>query len=558
MYRLTEFPITNKSANPNIGNFAVTIVDGELRVANVSRLNSYASVKPNYKIKNEAEVIGDFSLISSNGSNWRGWFGQGSQLIAEFDNSEITIRAEINVSINDFTLTYTCTNKINSSVEKEGLKFGGILGFFNRDNTVIEGDYLYAISGGVYSYSNERMSQRVKLDGIIQMIGDVDRVASESKEIVVKSFNYKSELAPVRLLNQPDGYDCGITISHHGHDNFIDNVNAVHFGISDETDPNYGTKGLSARGIKTTWSVYYESEAWAPGFDDPDQLAKNLELQSEGHEIIPHTTYTGSESRARVQGNLQPYEDNFNSRSWTDHGLASGVTSAGLASRGWDESDMDYYIVDLLESYGYDNAWSYEDILSLDRLNENIFGFPHFLLFKSKYLLKPVSGDPIWLWPSSNRPFSTKTLTAETLQTLIDECGSVDAHDYFTFDGNETDNVDGDGFYYDNGTNKVITNTLDDLLVEIKNKKDAGQVWNPTVGEWVDYNLQLKQLEITNHSASSFDVNNPATTISGCTFLIGKNQVVPKLNGVDMNYKSVQKGTICWADLPNGNHTITF
>lgn len=560
MYRLTNYIITRRSDQPNLGNYAVSLVQGELRIAAASQLGNYVSMRPHYRLKDQPETECDFTLEIASGRNYRGWYGENGSLFASYDDSNVTITITATVSRNDVEIQVDTTNKVQANIEVEGVRLRGDTNFLHRENSVIEGDYLHADGAdGIYTFNGDVLQKRVVLDGSVTYIGDQQRSAGTSKSVTIKTFNSQSELAPVRLLNQPSGYNAGLTISNHGHDNFLDSVKAVHFGSSDENAADYGIKGLSGRGIKTTWSVYYESEPWAPGFDDPDQLQLMLELQAAGQEICPHTTWTSGEHRTRAINNLPPYENNFNSKTWIDHGLGAGASTSGLASRGWDSSDMEYYILDLLEDYGYTNAWNYQDLDGIDRIGDNILGFAHKLLYQSRYLLKPNSGDPIWLWPSNNRPFALKTLTATTLQDLIDECGSCDAHDYFTFDGNEANGADDDGFFYQDGANKLITNTLDDLLVTIKLKVDAGQLWNPTCGEWADYNAMLKSVSVFNHAPGQFDVSNQnATTVQGCTFLIGKHNIQPKLNGVSMNTKSVKKGTIAWADLPVSVSNISY
>jgi hypothetical protein len=55
---------------------------------------------------------------------------------------------------------------------------------------------------------------------------------------------------------QPYGYDAVLTLTNHPDNETLDRIKAVAYGTSDESDPNYGTKGIAGRGIGWTKAVF--------------------------------------------------------------------------------------------------------------------------------------------------------------------------------------------------------------------------------------------------------------------------------------------------------------
>jgi hypothetical protein len=335
----------------------------------------------------------------------------------------------------------------------------------------------------------------------------------------------------------------------------IDRVRAVHFGSSDINSVDYGQKGLSSRGIKADWSTFAVTSTDNAGFDNADFKQILVDIKATGSEIIPHSLKSTGGNREEAILLLPEFNNSFLPNNWTDHGLSGGAENIGIASRGWDSEDAINYMLDLFEQYGFDMAWSYQDITG-DRVQENVIGFPHNIAYYNDHLKLPVSGNHVMLWKSSDRPFYYKWLN---LDNLIKNCGSVDSHDYLPISTREAVADDETSIavthYIDNGEVKITTG-FDNILQQIASKKAEGKIWNPTNTEWHEYFARLKKVRVKLVDNETYIITNDGDLIEGFTMLVYKSGITATLNTVAMQSKSAAAGTIVWGDLNSGENTL--
>ncbi len=463
----------------------------------------------------------------------------------------------------NLVLSYEVQYKQNQTIEIEGMigdSFGD-MGFDKYSNIAVEGspdcagyiDY-DKTRFGLLTYYGEWMShlkrdtevlytQRTRTAGT--------RYAAKLK--VMKGFS------AVQLLNQPNGRNATFTFVNHADYQTIPRQDGIMYGASSPSHPNRGVKGIISRGLKGTWTVFARSGGSGntrnEGLDNPEYMTACLALRDAGIEIIPHTISYEPASRAETQQYLQYYEP-FSPRNWVDHMIRPTRISSGLHSEGNDPAKPNNYIMDLLEDIDY--TWSYQDTPEMadvekNQLIDGRFAFPKYLLFQNQLLIRPQNGE-VWqyqnAWETMNY-FITNGMDVEPfIQELVDKCGVWTEHCYMALYSRQDIS-----WRNDNGT-MVITDEQDYILERVQNRVNSGEIWNPTMTEWLDYNVQLLNVEMKHKNSEIEIINNNENPINGCSFKINNYFNTPKLNGIAMNRKVVKNGIIVWCDLKIGESVM--
>ena len=500
------------------------------------------------------------NLIVNLDGVWHGWMGKGSNITGSLTTAEKSAVYSFNYTARGLEMKVDATYLTGVAVVNEGMQATvyGDMGFVKDKNVHAEGDtvvggYIDDSTFGVYTDYGDYQADLIHDPIGNEILRDTqNRVENERRiaKLVIDN-SYK----PMRILCQPNGIEATYTFSNHADLSSREAIMAIMHGSSDPEHPYYGVKGLVSRGLKGMWSTFDITVGSAYGFDDPDYLNVLLGLYSAGLEFGPHTFKDGLELRSLAETEFPKYETNFNSRNWTDHGLSSGGRSIGLSSLGWDVTEGDYYIMDLLELYGYEYCWAYQDVSmgNKNQWHEDRFAFPYYLVYQNPALSMPTYG-PMWQYKNASRAIRELVIGNRAHEDVIDEwieqCGVVTDHDYLALSLRDGEN-------YNSGTPYLITDKLDSIFAYMESKVASGELWNPTMSEFCDHFRKLRKVSIEDGNGQ-YIVTNTGDNVGGCSFLIGDAWVIPKVSGSPINYKHVTRGTICWMDLPNGDTTITF
>lgn len=488
------------------------------------------------------------------------WLGVGTIIDRTYEDAKRVITQQIKVLSRKVSISNQITYKTDVKIEYEGFKITSTIPFDKYKNIFATGSNQAIIDNtGMYfhngNYTYHRVLADINADFKWKQYHNAD---SENCELAIV-------LNPVaRILYQPDGYESSFTMSNHADSQTIESLRVVHYGNSNVNAPDYGTKGLTSRGIKADWSSYAPSSTVPPDpgvrlgwFDNVEYKTFLTALKAAGTEIIPHSLGTFTEERADAIIWLPEFQTAFVPTNWTDHDLLTGNGRIGIASKGWDVSDAEHYMMDLFEAAGFDKAWNYVDVVD-DLVSSTIYGFDHQIAYYNDHVILPVSGQPVLLWQSSDRPFFRNWLD---LQKLIDDLGHIDAHDYIANSISRlttADNLSMIYTHYTDGSDLKITTGFDRALQKIQAAKAAGKLWNPTNTEFHDYFKKLKAVKIELIDENTIKLTNPGSLIGGFSVLISKRNITPQIGLINMSKKEVKKGTIAWADLPTGESTITF
>ena len=322
---------------------------------------------------------------------------------------------------------------------------------------------------------------------------------------------------------QPYGYEGTLSFTNHPDFEKLAPLKAVAYGTENKLDPNYGKKGIIGRGLGWTKGVFVSGQA-APfmSLDNPDFKTLTDQMYQEGVEIVGHTITYFTDSRTVVASGLASLSE-YNARNWIDHYANDGLYNwENLASQGALKGDTNY-ILDILDQYNYQYAWSYID-LSTDNHEINMLkpettaDIRPILFYNNRIDDDPNDNKKIYLWSTEiTLKIPDDFYTSSKVDKLINERGVHIGHEYLGFSTCENH-----AWYIDlNDSNTIkIWPAFDSELAYIAQKRAEGLLWSPTMVRLGDYLVALKDVIITYNPDSSVTVtNNSSADITGVTLL---------------------------------------
>jgi hypothetical protein len=359
--------------------------------------------------------------------------------------------------------------------------------------------------------------------GATTSVNETQRSANDTYSASVTfAIDTNESLQYLVKTRQPYGYDAVLTFTNHPDSETLARIKAVAYGTENESDPSYGTKGIAGRGIGWTKGVFVSGQT---GADLQNASFKSLidQMYQDGVVIVGHSITPYTDSRAVVAAGLATLSQ-YNSRGWIDHSASGGTDDwEDLASQGAIKGSA-YYILDLLDQYNYQYAWSYID-LSTDNRALNMLkpsatsDIRPFLFYNNRVDDNVNDNKKIYLWSTIN---TNKTpdyfYTNDRVNTLISERGVHIAHEYYGYYTCENH-----AWYNNCGTIEIYP-TFDSQLEYIAGKRAAGLLWSPPRVELGDYLVPLKDVLVTYNSDGTVTVtNNSLVDVTGITLLTENN-----------------------------------
>jgi len=363
-------------------------------------------------------------------------------------------------------------------------------------------------------------------------------------------------------MRQPYGYLATIIFTEHADGENIKKSRAIAFGSSDPTSPLYKKKGFVDNGLRWTKSVFI--------IDEENHIADALKEKSEymqliddlylnGLEIVPHSISPSSDNRIVVQENLALIRK-YNSINWIDHGALAGTDNfEDLASQGWNKSS-EYYILDILDAYGYKYAWGYIDyqVSGLNLLEpEKPEIINPYLYYNNNVDDNTSDSKRIYLWNSINtQKQPEKYYTRNNIDELIQEKGISIGHEYFSWE-------DCEGHCYfsiskQGGIEYEISKNFNNELVYISKKVKSGDLWNPTLAQFADYQIDAFNVDVIPLKDNKYLIkNNNNHAINGMSFLTNIKGIKSIIidNGT-VPYREVDDLIIFWFNISKKSEKI--
>lgn len=481
------------------------------------------------------------------------------RLVRVLDSPQKTEVFSFDLSENDSNLvmSYEVTYKQGVATELEGMlgTVSGEMGFDKNSNISVEGTagcvgYLTdeATQFGVLTYYGEWARHDDKATGISHT-----SIARKAGDVYRVKMKVMRNVKAVQLLCQPNGRNATFTFVNHADHQTAARTKAIFYGSDNPSNASHG-KGIHSKGIKGTWSVFAKSSGSGAdkneGLDSAAYKTLCQQLYTEGTEIVPHTISYNPDYRQDFVNYLPLFSD-FSPRNWVDHMLRTTNPSSGLHSQGNDPNSPNY-VMDLMEQFDY--CWSYIDTedyptTHINQLYDGRFAFPSYLVYQNEKLSRPVNGK-MWqyqnVWTTFRHFINSNIDIQPYIDKLILDCGVWTEHSYFAMYTRQ------DIFWKMDGNDTVITDELSSILSVIQTKIAAGELWNPTMTEFLDYLVNLLDISIIHKGGCLEITNKGSNTITGCSFKINNYFDTPTLNNVRMNRKIVSGGVIVWGDVPEG------
>lgn len=360
--------------------------------------------------------------------------------------------------------------------------------------------------------------------GATTYVNETQRTAGDTYSTSVTFAIDTNESLPYLIkTRQPYGYDAALTLTNHPDAETLARIKAVAYGTENESDPDYGTKGIAGRGIGWTKGVFVSGTGSYASLDDADFKSLIDQMYQDGVVIVGHSITPYTDSRAVVAAGLATLSQ-YNSRCWIDHSASGGTSNwEDLASQGAIKGSA-YYILDLLDQYNYQYAWSYID-LSTDNYALNMLkpsatsDIRPFLFYNNRVDDNVYDNKKIYLWSTINTNKKPDLFyTYDRVNTLISERGVHIAHEYYGYYSCENH-----AYYNNHGTIEIYP-TFDCQLEYIAEKRAAGLLWSPPRVELGDYLVPLKDVLVTYNSDGTVTVtNNSLLDVTGITLLAENN-----------------------------------
>jgi hypothetical protein len=267
--------------------------------------------------------------------------------------------------------------------------------------------------------------------------------------------------------------------------------------------------------------VFLADPNYGDSLDVPNFKALIDEIYADGVEIIGHSITEDTDGRTTVTDRLLTLSQ-YNAKNWIDHGFGAGDENwEAICSQGAIQGD-DNYILDILDAYNYQYAWSGID-MSVEGINmiaPSNRGLNSSFFFYNNQVDDDIYDDKkLYLWSSFFTQYHpTNYYTEAHVDTLKEQRGIHIGHEYFGFYLCE-------GYtYHDVGGTKEIMPAFETQLDHIASHREAGDIWSPTMAKMGDYLVALKDVFVKLNTNGTYTVkNNGLTAITGITLLTESN-----------------------------------
>ncbi|WAM34110.1 hypothetical protein [Caldicellulosiruptor morganii] len=335
-----------------------------------------------------------------------------------------------------------------------------------------------------------------------------------------KSFAYSifpSDFVYAIKSRAPDGRKGILVFSNHSDSNMISIIKAVMFGTTDTKDSSYMKKGFAGYNIPVTWGFFYKSTKGIPGFDNPEYKSLIESIAKKGMEVVLHTASpVAKENTPELIQKALEATSYLKLDDWIDHSISDGTRCGDLKSEGAIKTSKNYTF-DLFLKHGYKYCWSYLD-MKLSHLNmlEPSQTNKHPQIFFKNYNFG--EGDSLYQWNSVRYRNLLTMLTKSELEKFVYENGVCIIHDYFAHP------MQKNKFFITKNKNVYISPQFDYSLRLVAYFSSKKLLWVPTVKQFIDYELALKNVIISPIDKSTLLVDNKNTfDIRGFTFILPQN-----------------------------------
>jgi len=213
-----------------------------------------------------------------------------------------------------------------------------------------------------YKFDHPHISIPYQADGKHSWLDMSEAKYNEGDERTNKFSIYFGKIpqAIPRLMLIPHGFLAGYVFTEHADESSLQSQRAVYFGSENIENLNNATGGFAAYKIPVTKSVFYDDNNLGVSIQqDPQFLSFLDQLYSTGlYDICLHTPDNLNSNRAKLEESIKFMKGRFNTVTWIDHGMYSGITNRESFVCDGLNSESVYYSADLWDKYQTSFFWN--------------------------------------------------------------------------------------------------------------------------------------------------------------------------------------------------------
>lgn len=627
------------------GNIAVKTPEGEIIMSSLAHFSSYEDINDSWGLKNISVQQSNDSTISIMGS------GPGEVSINEVFTihrkvpkidviirtrytSDVIIKREALVAKFDVPVTevYLKNRKIDSVqfdkeywLQHEGVRFGT----GTRSSLIYNTPHVSSLQLRTqekllfinldYSVDHPFIRIPYQKDGGGKWIdlSPANYSAGTERENSFSIYFGKLPETTPRLMMIPYGFTAGYVFTEHADGGNLKTNRAAYFGEESILDINEAQGGFVYHKIPVTKSVFFNdssrhsSESSILSYPEKPQFLDFLnQIYSTGlYDICLHTPENNNSNRESLNESIKFMKDNFDTKTWIDHGMYSGnLNRESFVCDGLDSSS-EYYASDLWEKFDTRYFWNsatetienslispsesikkgrfykayvdfWKHYMSPKELNEMSFSVAAGELLRRHHnkgvlnSLRPEKGNAFptplfWQHPTRTKQFYSWTtffekdygglLTNKAERELLNELQQIDTlisdrgifinHGYFV--RNRMDH----NIFNDLQGRIVINPFFDKILGYMAQKRDSGDLYITTIRSLLDYGIVLDSISFEYLPDGRINIINQSDkVVKGLSLVVRAKSIL--INGEIPLFKKVGEDIVAWFDIPGNGYAI--
>ncbi|MBI3073370.1 MAG: hypothetical protein HYY84_14750 [Deltaproteobacteria bacterium] len=330
-----------------------------------------------------------------------------------------------------------------------------------------------------------REPARTELSALTRKKGDVRTFAFRFSVGRPREIYWKArEAAPYRAV---------MVFTDHADQALYERFRAVLYGDSDPARHNSG--GFLGHRLPFTKSVFTRNDGATLQLARADYRAMALEAAARGVEFGPHTVTSNRDTREQTAAGLEVFAK-LGATTWIDHSPLTNCEAIG--NQGWNPASP-YYVLDFLKRFGYRALWSPVDIAGgeehLNMMRPEAPSFRRLLVFEN-----PRVAPGFWFF-ATHRVFDRfekiqALFGRANLDRFAAERGVLVAHTYLDFHRPASGYNERSWLIARGARRYVLKPEANALLGELARRRDAGELWIPTVRDFVDHVAATRDVSI--------------------------------------------------------------
>lgn len=339
---------------------------------------------------------------------------------------------------------------------------------------------------------------RTELSALVRKKGDVRTFTFRFVTGTPKDFFWKAR--------EPAPYRSTMVFTDHADQALYERFRAVLYGDSDPARAASG--GFLGHRIPLTKALFTRNDGGSLQLARADYLAMAKEAAARGVvEFGPHTATSNRDTREQTAAGLTVFAT-LGATTWIDHSPLTNCEAVG--NQGWNPQSP-YYVLDLLKRFGYRALWSPIDVAGgeehLNMMRPEEPSFRRTLLFENARV-----APGFWLF-ATHRVFDLfekiqALFGRANLDRFVADRGVLVAHTYLDFHRPASGYNERSWLVARGARRYSLKPEANALLAELARRRDANEIWIPTVRDFVDHLAAVRDVSLDADANGNVIVEN--------------------------------------------------